>query len=122
MDQAQTFIAQFANDFLVWVGFGTIVGLVAKGLMPGRDPGGSMATLMTGVGGTVIGCGIFSFFLGSRVTPISATGAVVATGGALTILFFYKMLAGYFFEEGETNLQIHQLLRRRRRRSPRRAA
>ncbi len=40
MDQAATTIAHWMNDILTWIGFGTIVGLVAKGIMPGRDPGG----------------------------------------------------------------------------------
>jgi uncharacterized membrane protein YeaQ/YmgE (transglycosylase-associated protein family) len=121
MDQAATTIAHWMNDFLTWVGFGTIIGLVAKGIMPGRDPGGSIATLLTGIGGTIIGCGTYSFFAGgTRVTPISAAGALVAIAGAFTILFFYKMLAGYLFEEGETSLSLHKLTRRRR--STRRAA
>lgn len=29
---------QWANDVLVWIGFGTLVGLLAKTIMPGRDP------------------------------------------------------------------------------------
>ena len=121
MEQATTLMAGWANDILVWVGFGTIIGLVAKGIMPGKDPGGSIATLGTGVGGTIIGCGIFSFFVGSRVTPISAAGFLVATFGAFVILFFYRMLAGYYFEEGETNLKIHHLMRRRKRTTKRAA-
>ena len=48
---------QWANDVLIWVGFGTIVGLAAKAIMPGRDPGGAVATLAMGVGGSIIGCG-----------------------------------------------------------------
>ncbi len=107
--------AQWANDLLVWVGFGTIVGLLAKAIMPGRDPGGSIATLAMGVGGTIIGCGILSFFMeGQRVTPISPTGFAVGTGGAFLILFFYKLLGGYWFREDEGPLV--------RRRTPRRAA
>ena len=47
---------QWANDILIWIGFGTLVGLMAKAIMPGRDPGGAVATLMMGVGGAVIGC------------------------------------------------------------------
>ncbi len=96
-------LEQWANDILVWVGFGTIVGLLAKGIMPGRDPGGAVATLAMGVGGTVIGCGVFAYFAGSmeRITPITPVGFVVATGGAFTLLFFYKLLGGYFFIEGE---------------------
>jgi uncharacterized membrane protein YeaQ/YmgE (transglycosylase-associated protein family) len=91
-------IEQWANDILVWVGFGTIVGLLAKGIMPGRDPGGAVATLCMGVGGTVIGCGVFAYFSGSteRITPISPLGFVVATGGAFVLLFFYRLLGGVF--------------------------
>lgn len=123
MEQAAESIAQWMNDILVWVGFGTLVGLLARLLMPGRDPGGALANLSTGVGGTVFGCGAFSFFLGERVTPISPVGALVATLGALSILFFYKLLAGYIFQEGETNLALHRIgLAKNRRRSTRRAA
>ncbi|HEY4760243.1 MAG TPA: hypothetical protein VIH42_06665 [Thermoguttaceae bacterium] len=45
-------VQQWANTVLVWVGFGTLVGLLAKAIMPGRDPGGAVATLLMGIGGT----------------------------------------------------------------------
>lgn len=94
---------QTVNDILVWVGFGTLAGLLAKAIMPGRDPGGTVATLMMGIGGTVIGSGILMFFTGGkRITPISPLGFVVATGGAFIILAFYRILAGYYFREGNT--------------------
>ncbi|MFP6668962.1 MAG: hypothetical protein VB876_16740 [Pirellulales bacterium] len=48
---------QWANLILVWVGYGTLAGLLAKAIMPGRDPGGAVATLCMGIGGAVIGCG-----------------------------------------------------------------
>ncbi len=95
-------IQHWANDVLVWVGFGTIVGLLAKAIMPGRDPGGAVATLLMGIGGTVVGCGLWSYFYASsRVTPISPMGFCVATAGAFVILFFYKLLSGYWFKEGD---------------------
>ncbi|MGD9723213.1 MAG: GlsB/YeaQ/YmgE family stress response membrane protein [Pirellulales bacterium] len=94
--------AQWANDALAWVGFGTLVGLLAKAVMPGRDPGGAVATLMMGMGGTVIGCSATMYFSGGqRVTPISPIGFVVATAGAFALLLFYRLLAGRFFVEGE---------------------
>lgn len=94
--------SQWAHDVLVWIGFGTLAGLLAKAIMPGKDPGGAVATLAMGIGGTVIGCGILSFFMeGQRVTPISPTGFAVATGGAFLILFFYKLLGGVYFKEDE---------------------
>ncbi len=98
----QQLFQQWANDILVWIGFGTLVGLLAKAIMPGRDPGGAVATLLMGIGGTVIGCGLVSYFLnGQRVTPISPLGLAVATGGSFVILFFYRLLAGKFLVEGE---------------------
>lgn len=95
---------QLANEVLVWVGFGTIAGLVAKAIMPGRDPGGAIATLAMGIGGSVIGSALVSYFLtGHRITPISPIGFCVATGGAFVLLFFYRLLSGRFHvEPGDT--------------------
>src|SRR5581483_10644582 len=88
----QAFLEQLqniANLVLVWVGFGTLVGLFAKAVMPGRDPGGAVATLAMGIAGTIIGCGIVSFFWkGHVVSPISPLGFCVATAGAFVLLFF----------------------------------
>jgi uncharacterized membrane protein YeaQ/YmgE (transglycosylase-associated protein family) len=111
---------QWANDILVWVGFGTLVGLLAKAIMPGRDPGGAVATLAMGIGGVVIGCGTLTYFHdGQRVTPISPIGFLVATAGAFILLFFYRLLSGRFFREGDRGHATH--IRRYRRRSPARA-
>lgn len=94
-------VQDLTHQILVWVGFGTIVGLLAKAIMPGKDPGGAVATLTMGIVGTVIGCGVVSFFWkGHIVSPISPLGFCVATAGAFILLFFYKLLGGYYFEEG----------------------
>ncbi len=103
---------QLANDVLVWIGFGTIVGLLAKGIMPGRDPGGAVATILMGIGGTIMGCGVLSFFGdGQRVVPLSPLGMVAGIVGTMIILFFYKLLGGHYFVEGEYVTRSH---RRRR--------
>jgi uncharacterized membrane protein YeaQ/YmgE (transglycosylase-associated protein family) len=106
---------QWANDVLVWVGFGTLVGLMAKAIMPGRDPGGAVATLLMGVGGTVIGCAILMYVTnGQRVTPVSPIGFVVATIGAFVLLFFYRLLGGRFFVEGDrSQMRVPYYSRRR---------
>ncbi len=112
-------VRQLANDVLVWIGFGTLVGLLAKAIMPGRDPGGAIATVMLGIGGSVLGCGVVSYFYGGRrIMPVSPMGMLVAIGGTLILLFFYKMLAGYYFVEGEYVTRSHRRRRRfgRRRR------
>jgi uncharacterized membrane protein YeaQ/YmgE (transglycosylase-associated protein family) len=98
----QPIVEQWANDLLIWVGFGTLVGLMAKAIMPGRDPGGSIVTLLIGIGGSVIGCGtLMYFYSGQRVTPISPVGFLVATGGAFILLLFYRLLSGRIFVEGD---------------------
>jgi uncharacterized membrane protein YeaQ/YmgE (transglycosylase-associated protein family) len=115
-------VQQWANDVLVWIGFGTLVGLLAKAIMPGRDPGGAVATLAMGIGGTVIGCATLSYFYeGHRVTPISLLGLAVSTGGAFALLFFYRILGGYWFVEGEQPRQrrLRRPFRSRRQRESR---
>jgi uncharacterized membrane protein YeaQ/YmgE (transglycosylase-associated protein family) len=97
------------NDVLVWIGFGTVIGLLAKGIMPGRDPGGAIATVLMGIGGTIMGCGVVSYFNeGQRVIPVSPMGMLVGTAGTLVILFFYKLLGGYYFVEGEYVTRNHR--------------
>jgi uncharacterized membrane protein YeaQ/YmgE (transglycosylase-associated protein family) len=110
----------WANTILVWVGFGTIVGLLAKAIMPGKDPGGAVATLTMGVAGTIIGCAVLSYFWqGHLVSPISPLGFCVATGGALVVLlFFYKLLGGYYFKEDQGPLVTRKRLSIRRARQP----
>jgi uncharacterized membrane protein YeaQ/YmgE (transglycosylase-associated protein family) len=100
MDQNwQPFLEKCANELLIWVGFGTITGLTAKAIMPGRDPGGAVATLLTGITGTIIGCGTLAFFYpGSHVTPVSLSGFACATGGAFLLLLFYRILGGKLFK------------------------
>jgi uncharacterized membrane protein YeaQ/YmgE (transglycosylase-associated protein family) len=110
-------VQQWMHELLVWVGFGTLVGLLAKAIMPGRDPGGAVATLAMGIAGTIIGCGIVSYFgRGHLISPISPLGFGVATGGAFVLLFFYKLLGGYYFEEGQGPLVRRRAVAGRRRR------
>lgn len=108
-------LAVYANLALTWIGFGTVVGLVAKAIMPGRDPGGAIATVLMGIAGTLIGCAILQYFSasGTAVQPVSLVGFIVGAGGALVLLIFYKVLGGYWFVEGE---QTSLRSRRRRRR------
>jgi uncharacterized membrane protein YeaQ/YmgE (transglycosylase-associated protein family) len=88
------------NELLRWVGFGTLTGLAAKAIMPGRDPGGAVATMLTGIGGSVIGCGTVLFFWrDATVDPISTKGFFAAVFGAFMLLFFYRLLSGSFIKE-----------------------
>lgn len=97
-----TVIEQAAHDLLVWVGFGTLVGLAAKAIMPGRDPGGTIGTLMMGIGGSVIGCGLLLLIDSSyRITPVSPMGFVAGTAGAFIILFFFRLLSNSYVVEAQ---------------------
>ena len=108
----------WVNNILVWVGFGTVVGLIAKAVMPGKDPGGAIVTLGLGIGGVIVGCGSWSLFSGGDViTPVSPLGILVATTGAFSLLFFYRLLGGYWFQEGDIDeVGLNRLRRQRRNR------
>ncbi|HTU27178.1 MAG TPA: GlsB/YeaQ/YmgE family stress response membrane protein [Pirellulales bacterium] len=100
-------IQEIAHDVLAWIGFGTCVGLLAKAIMPGRDPGGAIATLAMGIGGSVIGCGALMYISnGVRVKPFSPIGFVVATAGAFVLLFFYRLLGGRSLRGGYGNYGV----------------
>lgn len=102
------------NDILVWIGYGTVVGLLAKAVMPGRDPGGAVATLAMGIAGVIIGCGVWSLISkGGLVTPISPAGLVAGTLGAFVILLFYRILGGYWYEDHEPARSRNARIRRR---------
>jgi uncharacterized membrane protein YeaQ/YmgE (transglycosylase-associated protein family) len=109
-------IEQGIHELLVWVGFGTLVGLTAKALMPGRDPGGTVATLVLGIVGCVVGCGTLLFFKPeAKVSPISPLGFLCATLGGFLLLLIYRILSGSIFVETEAgDGWLHKLRRRRR--------
>ena len=73
-----------------WILFGLVVGIVAKLLMPGRDPGGFIVTTRLGVVGAVIG-GFLGRSLG-LYGPNEPAGFLMATLGAVGVLFIYRML------------------------------
>ena len=52
-----------------------------------------------GIAGTCLGLGTLSYFTSQRITPISPLGFVIAVGGAAMLLFFHRLLGGYFFTE-----------------------
>jgi uncharacterized membrane protein YeaQ/YmgE (transglycosylase-associated protein family) len=97
-----------------------LAGMVAKAIMPGRDPGGPVATLLMGCGGSVVGSGMLMYFWqGTRVAAISPLGFAVATGGAFVLLFFYRLLSGRIIREdgegfGTINCVGRPFYRRRR--------
>jgi len=75
-----------------WIVFGLIVGAVAKLLMPGRDPGGWIVTILLGIAGAMVGG-----FLGRAAGwygPNDAAGFLMSILGAIVLLFLYRMARG----------------------------
>ncbi len=98
---------QWANALLLWVGFGTVAGLIAKAVIPGRDSGGTIATLFMGIGGTIIGCGLVSFFWsGYHVSPLTPLGFLAGVLGATILLGFHRLLSGRLFREEGTGVGV----------------
>ena len=75
-------------SILGWMLFGLIVGIIAKLVMPGRDPGGIFVTMLIGIVGAVLG-GFIGRALG-LYQPGEAAGFLVATLGAILLLFIYR--------------------------------
>jgi uncharacterized membrane protein YeaQ/YmgE (transglycosylase-associated protein family) len=77
---------------LVWIVFGLIVGAVAKLIMPGRDPGGIIVTMILGIVGALLGG-----WLGQAVgwyAPGEPAGFIMAVIGAIIVLAIYRLLIG----------------------------
>jgi uncharacterized membrane protein YeaQ/YmgE (transglycosylase-associated protein family) len=77
---------------LGWIIFGLIVGIVAKLLMPGRDPGGFIITILLGIVGAVVG-GWLGRTLG-LYGPNEPAGFLMSVLGAIVLLLLYRMLGG----------------------------
>ena len=73
-----------------WIVFGLIVGFIAKLLMPGRDPGGFIITMLLGIAGAVIG-GMLGRALG-WYGPNEGAGYLMSILGAILLLVLYRTL------------------------------
>ena len=78
---------------LVWIVVGLIAGLLAKLVMPGRDPGGLIVTTLMGIAGAFIGGLVVQFLGGAGVTGINIWSILVAALGAVILLAIYRLFA-----------------------------
>ena len=75
-----------------WIVFGLIAGILAKLIMPGKDPGGMIVTILIGIAGAMVG-GFISTFLGyGDISGFDLRSLVIAIGGALVLLLGYRTL------------------------------
>ena len=77
---------------LGWIVFGLVVGALAKLVMPGRDPGGIIVTMLIGVAGALVG-GFLGRALGWYGTNDGA-GFFMSLFGALLLLWLYRVMVG----------------------------
>ena len=87
-----------------WIIFGLIAGLIAKAIMPGRDPGGFIITMLLGIAGSLIGgfVGQALFGYGRRAvndsSDLSQPGFLMSLGlavvGAIVLLALYRLFKG----------------------------
>jgi len=75
--------------FLGWIVVGLIAGILAKWIMPGKDPGGIIVTILLGVAG-----GFLGGFIGSSLGiggGSNIVNIVIATLGAILLLWLYRI-------------------------------
>ena len=76
-----------------WIILGLIVGVIAKLLMPGNDPGGFLVTILLGIAGALLGGFLGTYFSVGDVTGFNMVSLALAVGGALALLILYRLLA-----------------------------
>jgi uncharacterized membrane protein YeaQ/YmgE (transglycosylase-associated protein family) len=78
---------------LSWIVVGLIAGVLAKLIVPGKDPGNWIVTILIGIVGAVVGGFLVGLFVpGDLITGINITTIVVATLGAIVLLVLYHLL------------------------------
>jgi uncharacterized membrane protein YeaQ/YmgE (transglycosylase-associated protein family) len=78
--------------FLGWIVIGALAGIIAKAIMPGKDPGGCIVTILLGVCGAAL-AGFLAHQLGWDRNNTGG-GFIAAIIGAIIILFVYRLIAG----------------------------
>jgi uncharacterized membrane protein YeaQ/YmgE (transglycosylase-associated protein family) len=80
------------HGWIAWIIIGAIAGAIAKAIMPGRDPGGCIVTILLGIAGAAL-----AGFLGNQLgwyRQGQGAGFIAAILGAILILFIYRLVAG----------------------------
>ena len=76
---------------LAWIVLGFLAGLLAKIVMPGKDPGGIIVTTLLGIGGALVG-GFIGTQLGfGNISGFDLRSLSLAFGGAVLLLFLFRL-------------------------------
>jgi uncharacterized membrane protein YeaQ/YmgE (transglycosylase-associated protein family) len=77
---------------LSWIILGLIVGIIAKFVMPGKDPGGVFITIILGIAGAFVGGFIGSTLGLGSVTGFDIRSLLIAVGGSILLLIIYRAI------------------------------
>ena len=78
-------------NIIGWILFGLVVGAIAKFLMPGRDPGGWIVTILLGIAGSFVGGFLATAIMGRQEQTAGWIGSIL---GAIVLLFIYRLIVG----------------------------
>jgi len=85
-------------NIIVWIIFGLIAGAIAKAIMPGRDPGGYIITILLGIAGSIVGGFVGRALFGTNGHAdndvFNIPHLIFAIVGALILLGVYRLIAG----------------------------
>lgn len=85
-------------NILAWIVFGLIAGFIAKAIMPGRDAGGTIVTILLGIVGAFVGGFLGQAILGSNFGATEGGfnfgGLITAIIGAIVVLAIYRLATG----------------------------
>lgn len=85
-------------NIIVWIIFGLIAGAIAKAIMPGRDPGGYIITILLGIAGSIVGGFVGRTLFGASGRAdndvFNIPHLIFAIIGALILLGVYRLIAG----------------------------
>ena len=77
---------------LSWIFLGLIAGALARFIMPGKDPGGCLVTILIGIAGGMVG-GFLGTFVGlGKIQSFDLGGIFIATAGAIVLLVAYRLV------------------------------
>ena len=79
---------------IAWIVLGGIAGLIAKALMPGKDPGGCIITVIIGIVGALLGGFLASFFGYGGVSGLDWRSLVIAVIGSFVLLAILRIFRG----------------------------
>ena len=80
------------HSWLWWIIIGGVAGVIAKAIMPGRDPGGCIVTILLGIAGALV-AGFLGRMIGWYDEGDQGASFIAAVVGAIIILFVYRLIA-----------------------------